>query len=79
MFKGDQIRGSLNDTAIFGALFVLACDMIGRIVIAPYELPIELIIGVVGSILFVGLLFYRLNYGNRSVAFKIDHRGEKAC
>ena len=79
MFKGDQIRGSLIDTAIFGALFVLACDMIGRIVIAPYELPIELIIGVVGSILFVGLLFYRLNYGNRSVAFKIDHRGEKAC
>ena len=43
MFKGDQIRGTLVDTALFGALFVLVCDMIGRVVIYPYELPIELI------------------------------------
>ncbi len=41
MFKGDQLRGTLADTALFGALFVLVCDMIGRIVIAPYELPIN--------------------------------------
>ena len=39
MFKGDQIRGTLVDTALFGALFVLVCDMIGRVVIYPYELP----------------------------------------
>ena len=44
MYKGDKIRGTLVDTALFGAIFVLVCDMIGRIVIAPYELPIELII-----------------------------------
>ena len=37
MFKGDRIRGTLVDTALFGAVFVLACDMIGRVVIAPYE------------------------------------------
>ena len=56
MFKGDRIRGTLLDTALFGALFVLVCDMIGRTVIAPYELPIELIIGVIGSAVFVGML-----------------------
>lgn len=67
MFKGDKIRGTLLDTALFGAIFVLACDMIGRVVIAPYELPIELIIGIVGSILFVGLLIYRLNHGRRAI------------
>lgn len=44
MFKGDKIRGTLLDTALFGALFVLVCDIIGRIVIMPYELPIELIV-----------------------------------
>ena len=60
MFKGDKIRGTLVDTALFGALFVLVCDMLGRVVIAPYELPIELIVGILGSLLFVGLLFYRL-------------------
>ncbi|WP_320994276.1 iron chelate uptake ABC transporter family permease subunit, partial [Hungatella sp.] len=56
MFKGDRIRGTLLDTALFGALFVLVCDMIGRTVITPYELPIELIIGVIGSVIFVGML-----------------------
>lgn len=37
MFKGDKIRGTLIDTALFGALFVLVCDIIGRVVIMPYE------------------------------------------
>lgn len=69
MFKGDRIRGTLTDTALSGALFVLVCDMIGRTVIAPYELPIELIIGIVGSVIFVGMLIYRLNHGRKSVGF----------
>lgn len=67
MFKGDKIRGTLVDTALLGALFVLACDVIGRIVIAPYELPIELIIGILGSLLFIALLLYRLHHGRKVV------------
>lgn len=67
MFKGDKIRGTLEDTALFGAIFVLVCDMIGRIVIQPYELPIELIVGIVGSLLFIGLLLYRLKHGRKAV------------
>lgn len=66
MYKGDKIRGTLVDTALFGAIFVLVCDMIGRIVIAPYELPIELIVGILGSLIFIGLLFYRLKHGPKS-------------
>ncbi len=67
MFKGDHVRGTLADTALFGALFVLACDLIARTVIAPYELPIELIVGILGSIIFVGLLLYRLKNGRRAI------------
>lgn len=67
MFKGDKIRGTLVDTALVGAIFVLICDIIGRSVIAPYELPIELIVGVLGSILFIGLLLYRLKYGRKTI------------
>lgn len=67
MFKGDKIRGTLIDTALFGAIFVLVCDMIGRVVIVPYELPIELIIGILGSIVFIGLLLYRLKNGRKAV------------
>lgn len=67
MFKGDKIRGALIDTALFGSIFVLVCDMIGRVVIAPYELPIELIIGILGSMLFIALLFYRLRHGRKAI------------
>lgn len=67
MFKGDKIRGTLIDTALFGAIFVLVCDMIGRVVIAPYELPIELIVGILGSIIFIALLLYRLKNGRKAI------------
>ncbi len=67
IFKGDKIRGTLADTALFGAIFVLLCDIIGRIVIAPYELPIELVIGVLGSLIFIALLFYCLKNGRKSI------------
>ena len=62
-----QIRGTLMDTALFGAVFVLGCDMIGRVVIAPYELPIELIVGILGSLIFVVLLLYRLRHGRKAI------------
>lgn len=75
MFKGDKIRGTLIDTALFGAVFVLVCDMIARIVIAPYELPIELIVGIVGSIIFIGMLFYRLKYGRKAFSIRNMRKG----
>ena len=79
MFKGDKIRGTLADTALFGALFVIVCDMISRVVIAPYELPIELIVGILGSILFVGLLLYRLKNGGRRRLLGKGGRQDAQC
>ncbi|HIT79592.1 MAG TPA: iron chelate uptake ABC transporter family permease subunit, partial [Candidatus Faecivivens stercorigallinarum] len=75
--KGDKIRGTLIDTALFGAIFVLVCDMIGRVVIFPYELPIELIIGILGSLIFVGLLFYRLKNGRNAI--RLGSAGVSSC
>ena len=72
IFKGDKIRGTLIDTALFGAIFVLVCDMIGRIVIKPYELPIELIVGILGSIIFIGMLLYRLRYGRNLCGYPLS-------
>ena len=79
MFKGDRIRGTLVDTALFGAIFVLGCDMIARVVIAPYELPIELIVGIIGSFLFIGLLLYRLRHGRKAVRLGPAHTGPCAA
>ena len=67
LFKGDKIRGTLIDTALFGALFVLICDVIARIVIIPYEIPIELIVGIVGSIIFIVMLMYKLKHGKKAI------------
>ncbi len=67
MFRGDKIRGSILDVGVFGALFVLICDIIGRVVIRPYEMPIELVSGIIGSIIFIALLFKRLNTGKPKI------------
>ena len=75
MFKGDRIRGTLVDTALFGAIFVLGCDVIARTVIAPYELPIELVVGILGSVIFIVLLLYRLNHGRKAVRLGPAHSG----
>ena len=77
MFKGDKLQGTLVDTALLGALFVLVCDLIARTVIMPYELPIELIVGIVGSILFIAMLVYKLRHGKKAIS--IGKRKEGTC
>lgn len=76
LFKGDKLRGSLLDTALFGAIFVLICDILGRLVIFPYEIPINLVVGILGNILFIFLLFKRLNPKRRKMGkrFKSTRR-----
>lgn len=76
MFKGDKIRGSLIDIALFGALFVLACDILGRVVNYPYEIPINLTTGVFGSLVFLAFLLQRLSPGGRRRARRM---APKAC
>lgn len=77
MFKGDKIRGTLVDTALLGALYVLVCDVVARVVIAPYELPIALISGIIGSILFIGMLLRKLKHGQKAVAKVTCQEGGK--
>ncbi|MFD1361179.1 ABC transporter permease [Lentibacillus salinarum] len=63
IYQGDHLRKSLLHTALLGAIFVLACDVIGRVIIYPYEIPISLTVGVIGSGLFIYLLLRRKKYG----------------
>ena len=53
---GDQMKKNLPLTAYFGATFLIICDIIGRTIIAPYEISTSLIVGILGSICFIGLL-----------------------
>lgn len=59
MMRGDNLKNSLPHTALFGAIFLLVCDILGRVLIYPYEIPIGLMVGVIGSALFLYLLLRR--------------------
>lgn len=77
MFKGDNLKGILIDTALFGALFVLVCDIFARIIIMPYELPIELISGILGSIVFIILIIIKLNGKEFKIGNWLRNCGER--
>lgn len=65
MYKGDNLKDSIWHTGLFGAIFVLVCDIFSRTVIYPYEIPIGLTVGAIGSIIF---LFMILRRGNHATA-----------
>lgn len=53
---GDNMRRTVPWVAVGGAGFVLACDLVGRLIRFPYEIPIAVVMGVVGSLVFLYLL-----------------------
>ncbi|WP_138418455.1 ABC transporter permease [Aquibacillus sediminis] len=62
MYQGDNLKKSLSHTALLGAIFVLACDILGRIIIYPYEIAIGVTVGVIGSGIFLYLVMRRTAY-----------------
>lgn len=52
-FYGDNLRKNIPTTALLGALIVLCCDLAGRLIIFPYEIPISTIISILGGSVFV--------------------------
>ncbi len=62
IFKGDHLQKTLPHTAMLGAIFLLMCDILGRVLIYPYEISISLMVGVIGSFIFLFLLFRRKAY-----------------
>lgn len=62
LYLGDHIRKTLSHTVLLGALLVLLCDVFGRVVIFPYEVSVSLIMGVLGSVIFLWLLLRRYRH-----------------
>ncbi|WP_176086003.1 ABC transporter permease [Martelella sp. HB161492] len=56
---GDNLRKTLPIIAFGGAALVLACDILGRLLIAPYEIPVGTMMGIIGSMTFLYLLLRR--------------------
>ncbi|MFT7683763.1 MAG: iron complex transport system permease protein [Moritella dasanensis] len=52
-FYGDNLRKNIPLTAIIGAILILLCDVVGRVIIFPYEIPISMIISILGGSVFI--------------------------
>ncbi|UVI29556.1 ABC transporter permease [Paenibacillus spongiae] len=63
IYQGDHLKKNLPHTALLGATFLIFCDILGRVVIYPYEISIGLTVGVIGSGIFLYLLMRRKTYG----------------
>ena len=56
---GDNVRRAIPWVAGLGASFLLACDLVARTVRQPYEIPLSVVVGIIGAGLFLWLLLRR--------------------
>lgn len=57
MYKGDNLRENLPHTCLSAMAVIMLADIVGRTIIAPFEVPVSLILGSVGAIGFLIIIF----------------------
>lgn len=63
LVRGDNLRTNIPWIFLAGIWLVTICDLIGRVIIMPFEIPISLVLGVIGSMTFVALLLHVRRFG----------------
>ena len=63
MVRGDDLRSNLPWVCLLGIAIVTICDLIGRTIIMPFEVPVSLILGIVGAAVFIALLLRQRRHG----------------
>lgn len=56
LYMGDHLRKVIPHTAVLGVVFLLFCDILGRVIVHPYEIPVNVTVAVIGSAIFLILL-----------------------
>ncbi len=56
LMRGDDLRSNLPWVALGGVALITACDILARVVNMPFEVPVSLILAMVGSVAFIALL-----------------------
>lgn len=56
MYRGDDLRGNLPWVCVIGMATILVCDIISRTIIKPFEVPVSLILGTAGAVVFIVIL-----------------------
>lgn len=62
MIFGDNLRRTVPWVALLGALLVISCDIIGRLIIYPFEIPVSALLGVLGAVIFLMLIIKGKGY-----------------
>ncbi|GAA1809678.1 ABC transporter permease [Nesterenkonia flava] len=63
LIRGDDLRTNLPWVVLVGICTVTVCDLIGRVIIAPFEIPVGMVLGLVGGTVFLGLLLRQRRKG----------------
>lgn len=63
MFRGDDLRSNLPWVCLVGMGAILVSDLISRTIIMPFELPVSLILGTVGAVVFIMILMRQRKKG----------------
>lgn len=56
MYRGDDLRSNLPWVGVLGMGTITLMDIISRTIIMPFEVPVSLILGTVGAVVFIGIL-----------------------
>jgi len=61
-YYGDHVKKTIIDIALFGSVFVLANDILSRLIVFPFQISISFTMGISGSIIFLWLIMRRIKY-----------------
>ncbi|MGN7411056.1 ABC transporter permease [Paenibacillus sp. SAF-068] len=56
MFRGDDLRSNLPWVCLLGMGSIIVCDILSRVIIMPFEIPVSMILGTVGAVVFIVIL-----------------------
>ena len=56
LFRGDDLKSNLPWVCVTGTGIITACDILSRILVMPFEVPVSLILGTLGAAVFIVLL-----------------------
>lgn len=65
LYLGDNLRKTIPHTAALGVAFLLLCDILGRVIVHPYEIPVNVTVAVIGSAIFLFMLFRGRAYAKK--------------
>lgn len=65
LYMGDNLRKTIPHTIFLGAAFLLMCDILSRIIVYPFEIPVNTTVAVIGSAIFLVMLFRGKAYAKK--------------